>query len=309
MAMKEFFVISELFLELMQKCKEGSGLYSKQTIETLLKCFYVDNCVTSVPNNKELNIFISEATELMADAKFDLRGWEYTGKISNNDPVIPLLGLHRNKMNDTLAISGAPEVAKKVSYANIAAMACNKNPENTKMRHAVVVRPKGGTVTREQVKRVVLKKIQPKIKKKWWNRNRDRNRKGREQIKSFHPTIGGNSNRLHRTPTFEEAVLKIIKDEPSTSTRVKANRLHVIHETVWPVLKEQGLHQFSTEKELALGPEDFQPRLLFCRWFLQRRFKKLILQETVYLILAIITCGVIKILTQHLFVLTNDVFQ
>jgi Helix-turn-helix domain (DUF4817) len=99
---------------------------------------------------------------------------------------------------------------------------------------------------------------------------------------SFHPTIGGNSNRLRRTPAFEEAVLNIIEDEPSTSTRVIANRLDVNHVTVWQVLKEQGLHPFSRQKVQALGPEDFQPRLLFCRWFLercnlQRRFEKFIL--------------------------------
>lgn len=86
----------------------------------------------------------------------------------------------------------------------------------------------------------------------------------------FYPTTGGNANRVRRTPRFEEAVLNIIEDEPSTSTRIIGNRLNVNHVSVWQVLKEQGLYPYSRQKVQALGPDDFQPRLLFCRWLLRR---------------------------------------
>lgn len=89
---------------------------------------------------------------------------------------------------------------------------------------------------------------------------------------NFHPTVGRNYNTLRRTSEFE----------PSTSTRVIANRLDVNNVTVWQVLKEQGLHSFDRQKVQALRHEDFHPRLLFCHWFLQRcnlqrRFEEFIL--------------------------------
>lgn len=98
----------------------------------------------------------------------------------------------------------------------------------------------------------------------------------------FHPKIGGNTNRFRRTPALEEAVLNMVEDDPSTSTRVISKRLNVNHMTVWQILNQQGLYPFSRQKVQALGPDDFQPRLLFCRWFLrscnlQRGFEKLIL--------------------------------
>ncbi|GFR28026.1 hypothetical protein TNCT_489681 [Trichonephila clavata] len=46
----------------------------------LKNSFYVDNCVTSVNSEKELRRFIEDSTNLMAQAKFDLRGWEFTGE-------------------------------------------------------------------------------------------------------------------------------------------------------------------------------------------------------------------------------------
>ncbi|GLV33529.1 hypothetical protein CBL_20258, partial [Carabus blaptoides fortunei] len=59
-------------------------------------------------------------------------------------------GPHKNEQN-------------KVNYASVAAMTCNKKLDSAKKRHAIVVRPKTTTMTSEQVKRVVLDKIQPKI--------------------------------------------------------------------------------------------------------------------------------------------------
>ncbi|XP_071035302.1 uncharacterized protein [Parasteatoda tepidariorum] len=46
----------------------------------LKKSFYVDNCVTSVDSEQELKEFIQCSTDLMAAAKFELRGWEFTEK-------------------------------------------------------------------------------------------------------------------------------------------------------------------------------------------------------------------------------------
>ncbi|KAJ8982414.1 hypothetical protein NQ317_017216 [Molorchus minor] len=50
----------------------------KETISRLEESFYVDNCVTSVTDKNSLNTFIQESVQIMAEAKFDLRGWERT---------------------------------------------------------------------------------------------------------------------------------------------------------------------------------------------------------------------------------------
>lgn len=41
-----------------------------------MKSFYVYNFVTSVDSVPQLENFISESTEIMAEAKMDLRMWE-----------------------------------------------------------------------------------------------------------------------------------------------------------------------------------------------------------------------------------------
>jgi len=137
----------------------------------------------------------------------------------------------------------------------------------------------------------------------------------------FYPTTGGNANRVHRTPRFEEAVLNIIEDEPSTSTRIIGNRLNVNHVSVWQVLKEQGLYPYSRQKVQALGPDDFQPRLLFCRWLLRRcnlrrHFEKFVLftDEACFtrngvFNSKIIICGLTRIPTHHLFAHINNVLR
>uniref|UniRef100_A0A224Y3Z1 Putative reverse transcriptase n=1 Tax=Panstrongylus lignarius TaxID=156445 RepID=A0A224Y3Z1_9HEMI len=48
----------------------------KWIIQRLKRSFYVDNCVTSVSNKRELQTFISQASQIMSRGHFDLRGWE-----------------------------------------------------------------------------------------------------------------------------------------------------------------------------------------------------------------------------------------
>jgi len=47
----------------------------KPVSESLKQSFYVDNCATSVDSEEELVLFIEQATKLLAEEKFDLRGW------------------------------------------------------------------------------------------------------------------------------------------------------------------------------------------------------------------------------------------
>lgn len=75
-------------------------------INHLRDSFYVDNCIASVSSKEELNKFISEATLLFEDAKFELRGWEFSDKnLSPEVPPTPVLGLLWDKRNDSLKIN------------------------------------------------------------------------------------------------------------------------------------------------------------------------------------------------------------
>lgn len=60
----------------------------------------------SVPTSECLEVFIRKASELMAEGKFDLRGWEFSGPFQEDvDFQLPLLGLKWNFKKDTHTIS------------------------------------------------------------------------------------------------------------------------------------------------------------------------------------------------------------
>jgi hypothetical protein len=91
----------------LKKYSEGSEKtteYTRSTIETLRKRLYVDNCVTSVENEKELCLFI-EALLVFAEAKFELRGWEYSDPSLENHANTVMLGVTWDRKADTLAVS------------------------------------------------------------------------------------------------------------------------------------------------------------------------------------------------------------
>lgn len=89
-----------------------------ELIGKLKGSFYVDNCVTSVNSEDELRMFREEATSAMASGGFDLRGWESSGDMSENETTL-VLGVLWNKERDTIAINPAilrdnyPEVVTK----------------------------------------------------------------------------------------------------------------------------------------------------------------------------------------------------
>ena len=90
------------------KYSEGSEEtieYTISTIEKLRKSFYVDNYVTSVENDKELRLFVKEASLVFTEAKFDLRGWEYSDPSLENHANTVVLGLTWDRKADILAVS------------------------------------------------------------------------------------------------------------------------------------------------------------------------------------------------------------
>ncbi|KAF8778475.1 hypothetical protein HNY73_015195 [Argiope bruennichi] len=112
------FELSEKRLHKVVKRLKTEGLFEaygavfkewleEDIIEEVTKdeSFYVDNCVTSVPNEKELELFIEVATNVMAERSFQLRGWESTCLKDRSAPVTNVLGLQWDKGLDTLGIN------------------------------------------------------------------------------------------------------------------------------------------------------------------------------------------------------------
>lgn len=81
------------------------SVYPKEIIEKLIDSFYVDNCVTSVETESELQSFIDVATSVMAKRKFDLRGWEHSNSTKPFTAPTNVLGLLWDKYSDTLRIN------------------------------------------------------------------------------------------------------------------------------------------------------------------------------------------------------------
>ncbi|KFM76184.1 hypothetical protein X975_18690, partial [Stegodyphus mimosarum] len=66
-----------------------------ETTGNLKESFYVDNCITSVPDEETLSQFIKESKEILDSASFDLRRWEHTPLLKSKDSTesTPVLGI------------------------------------------------------------------------------------------------------------------------------------------------------------------------------------------------------------------------
>lgn len=96
--------------------------HQQEISKKLRNSFYVDNCVTSFNTEEEMKQFIEQSKQIMADAKFDLRGWRHNETrystsekmdidyhTSKNNEMnfqdsdsVPVLGLEWNVFEDTL---------------------------------------------------------------------------------------------------------------------------------------------------------------------------------------------------------------
>ncbi|XP_055938261.1 uncharacterized protein LOC129968428 [Argiope bruennichi] len=89
----------------LEEAQQGRGRYPECIIQKLMNSFYVDNCLASFKTQSELERFIDVATEIMAERKFDLRGWEHS---SPSDPITNptiILGTIWGRHCDTLSIN------------------------------------------------------------------------------------------------------------------------------------------------------------------------------------------------------------
>ncbi|GFV93924.1 integrase catalytic domain-containing protein [Trichonephila clavipes] len=71
-------------LEKKLEAKQDRGKYPECIVQKLMSSFYVDSCLARVQTQSELDRFIHVAIEIMAERKFDLRGWEHSNP---SDPI------------------------------------------------------------------------------------------------------------------------------------------------------------------------------------------------------------------------------
>ncbi|GFS72764.1 integrase catalytic domain-containing protein [Trichonephila clavipes] len=68
----------------LEEAKQGRAKYPECIVQKMMSSFYVDNCLASFQTQSELDRFIDVATEILAERKFDLRGWEHC---NTSDPT------------------------------------------------------------------------------------------------------------------------------------------------------------------------------------------------------------------------------
>ena len=122
----------------------GNKRYPEDIVRQLSNSFYVDNCLISVKTETELKQFIKVATEIMAERKFDIRGWEFTNPSESIESPTNILGMMWDRQNDTLSIS-IPDVKEAqnevISKRNILA-AAHRVYDPIGITSPVILRPK-----------------------------------------------------------------------------------------------------------------------------------------------------------------------
>ncbi|XP_054706598.1 uncharacterized protein LOC129216408 [Uloborus diversus] len=86
-----------------QNCMKDTE-HDQKVVEKLKHSFYVDNVLSSLESEAELQNFIEESRNIMAQAKFNLRCWQYSND-KNPEVETNLLGLIWNRKTDTIKLS------------------------------------------------------------------------------------------------------------------------------------------------------------------------------------------------------------
>ncbi|GFY68070.1 integrase_H2C2 domain-containing protein [Trichonephila inaurata madagascariensis] len=91
--------------EKVRRTEAGLGKYPECILQKLISSFYVDNCLASVQTQSELDRFNDVATEITAERKFDLRGWEHSSPSNPIASPTNVLGMIWNRHWDTLLLN------------------------------------------------------------------------------------------------------------------------------------------------------------------------------------------------------------
>ena len=113
-------------LKKLARCFGEVLLSLRNNIFKSLESFYIDNCVTSLNSVDQLNKFMADATSIMREAKFDLRGWEHNNCDDSDKDETSVLGIKWNKFTDALSVNvsfDAFENIDKITKRNILSIA------------------------------------------------------------------------------------------------------------------------------------------------------------------------------------------
>jgi len=106
--------VIDFHLKKYSEVSEETTEYTRSTTEKLRKSLYVDNCATSVEDERELHLFIKEASLVFSKDKFDLRGREYLDPSLYDHYSAVVLGLTWDRKVDTPAVSSLKTVKLEV---------------------------------------------------------------------------------------------------------------------------------------------------------------------------------------------------
>lgn len=84
------------------------------------------------------------------------------------------------------------------------------------------------------------------------------------------PMIDTGAPRHVRTPDTDDRILMIFNECPETSVREVSHRIGVSKSTIHRVMKGENFHPFHYTRVQQLLPGDYQRRLEFAQWFLEK---------------------------------------
>lgn len=84
--------------------------------------------------------------------------------------------------------------------------------------------------------------------------------------KGHFPTQNNIDQPVRHPVQQEEDILNLIEENPKTSTRKIARRLHITQKITHSTIKNEGLYPYHIQEVQRLEPGDYANRLVFCQW-------------------------------------------
>ncbi|UYV79909.1 hypothetical protein LAZ67_18001024 [Cordylochernes scorpioides] len=116
--------------------------------ELLARSFYVDNCILSLSSTHDVKKFIKESSDIMMQAKFELRDWMWNEPgITEQDPT-SILGMKWHLQTDTIAINvqSLKNIDEEKSITKRIIVSLGKNGYKWNKNHAIIGRTRSHNI-------------------------------------------------------------------------------------------------------------------------------------------------------------------